>query len=189
MIRKQTWILLAIFIILLGAAFYLRKNPLPEKSEVTPSPTAQARLLEGWQSSDIVWLSVTKGNNPAVQAAQDASGRWMLNEEQPTVVEPGKIEAVQAEIAEALIQASLPANYDLAAVGLDVPTAVISIRNAAGKEVHIQVGTSTPTGTGYYLQVDQQAPVVVSKGAVDSILDQMTMENLAPVEQQPAQAP
>ena len=194
MIRKPTWILLAVFIVLLGAVFYLQKNPLPEKVDVTPSPTARPKLLGEWQSSDIRWIEVKKGEEDAVRVSQDSSGNWVMGiADTNTAVEAGKIEAVRSEMAEALVQAALPADYDLAAIGLDEPAAVITIKNQSAEEINIQVGKETPTGTGYYVKIGQQAPVVVSKAAIDSVFDQVTQESLAPeltpTESQPTTAP
>lgn len=194
MIRKPTWILLAVFIVLLGAAFYLQKNPLPEKVEITPSPTARPKLLGEWQSSDIRWIEVKEGENEAVRVAQDSSGNWVMGSgETNAAADAGKIEAVRSEIAEALVQAALPADYDLEAIGLDAPSAVITIKNVTAEEMFIQVGDATPTGTGYYVKIDQQAPVVVNKEAIDSVLDQVSAETLAPeptsTELQPTAAP
>jgi len=196
MIRKQTWILLAVFVVLLGGVFYLQKNPLPETSNATPtvSPTPQVKLLEGWQSSDIVWLNVKNADGSTIEVSQDDQGGWSIGPENPTAADPGKVEAIRSEIAEAIIRATMPADYDMAALGLDTATTVISVRNQAGTQIDITVGNPTPTDTGYYLQIGKDAPVVVDKTSIDNVLDQMTLENLTPeqaqsTEMEPTSAP
>jgi hypothetical protein len=196
MIRKSTWILVVIFIVLLGGTLYLQKNPLPEKdAEVTPSPTPQPRLLGEWQSSDIQWIAVQRGEGEAVTIAQDGSGNWIINADATAAADAGKVEAVRSEIAGALIQAALPADYDRSALGLDQPVAIITLKNQTAEEVIIQVGNETPTGSGYYVTVGQGAPVAVDQGAIDAVLEQVTLENLlpeataTPMELQPSMAP
>lgn len=196
MIRKSTWILVVIFILLLGGALYLQKNPLPQKDVgVTPSPTPQPRLLGEWQSSDIQWIEVKQGADRPVTVSQDSSGQWVINVDSTAAADAGKVEAVRSGIAEALIQATLPADYDLAALGLDAPTAVITLKNQTAEELIIMVGKETPTGSGYYVTVDQGVPMVVNQGVIDDILGQTTLENLlpealaAPTESQPTAVP
>ena len=199
MVRKQTWILIVVFAALLAVAFYLQKNPLPDAADATPSPTAQAHLLEGWQPSDIIQIELRSGQSGSVQVLRDEESGWMLGPESGAPIEGGKVEAIRSEIAEMLVQAALPAGYDLEAVGLADPAHTLILTKASGEQSEIRVGGATPTASGYYVQVDQQAPVVVSKYSIDSVLDQMTVENLAPTavtavpnlatEQQPTDAP
>lgn len=193
MIRRSTWFLLAIFVVLLGATIYLQKNPLPEKVEVTPSPTALPKLLGAWQSSEIRWIEVRKGEAEVLVVAQDDAGNWVIGPDTTETADAGMIEVIRSGIAGALVQATLSSDYDLSALGLDAPIATITLKNQTGEEVVIQVGAETPTGTGYYVSVGQKAPMVVNQGVIDDILEQMTMESLVPepipMETQPTALP
>ena len=177
MVRKQTWILLIIFALLLGTAFYLQKNPLPKSGALTPSPTSAPRLLQGWQSNDIAWMELKEGQGAPIQVVQDAQGNWALgngasvdagNEK----VDTGKAEQLRTEIVEIRITAVLPANYQLDAVGLDAPSRILAIRDKQGKQITINIGNLDPTESGYYVQIASQAPVVVDRYTLDGIVDQ-----------------
>ena len=44
----------------------------------------------------------------------------------------------------------------------------------------ITIGNATPTGSGYYTQVDQNAPVIVQKYAIDDIFDAVQSAHSTP---------
>ncbi len=174
MIRKQTWILLAVFILLLGGAFYLQKNPLPSGTKPTPSPTATMLLLPGWKDSDIVKVVLQDAPGSSTQVSQDDKGNWklILNTGKETTVAAGMVEQLRSAITSMNVQATLPSGYALDALGLKSPAKTLTIQNKQGQQAVIHIGSATPTGNGYYLQVNNQAPVVVDKGAVDGALSQ-----------------
>jgi hypothetical protein len=171
MVRKQTWILLIIFAALLGATFYLQKNPLPASADLTPSPTSSPKVLQGWESSDITWMELKESQGSTIQMVQDAQGNWTLDAEGKEKVETGKAEQLRAEIAEMRAIATLPGDYQLDALGLKVPARTLSIRDKQGKQITVSIGNTDPTESGYYVQVAAQPPVVVDRYTVDGIVD------------------
>ncbi len=175
MIRKGTWILIAVFAVLLAGAFYLQKNPMPAGGgTATPSPTAEpAAFLAGWNTSDIVAIDLKEGQNSTIQLAQDEKGAWQLGA-QKTPVDPGKVEQVRSEIVSMRPTRTLPTDFAREAAGLTNPARTLTIRNKSGQQVVMRIGNPTPTGTGYYMQVDDQAPVVVAQGSVDGIVSPLT---------------
>lgn len=181
MVRRQTWILLAVFAVLLGGAYYLQKNPLPSSSGTeTPSPTTPARILKGgWNTSDIVWMELKGKQSSAVQLSRDNQGVWMLTPEAITV-EPGKAEEIRTQIADMRALANLPASFALDAAGFTAPAFILTVKNTQGQQSIIRIGNETPTATGYYVQVDDQAPVVIDKTVIDNITGKLTKENLTP---------
>ena len=177
MIRKQTWILLAIFVVMAGAAFYLQRHPIKNNANVTPSPTSQASLIKDWLPGDITRITFKDNQGLSVQLAQTEQGDWVL---QPDghAVDAGKVEEIRTEITSTRVITNLDPGYDLAAVGLKSPTGILTITNAKGKLVEIHIGQMTPTNNGYYVQIDQDAPSVVSSDAIESILNLISREQL-----------
>lgn len=179
MIRKQTWILLVVFVALLGAMFYLQQNPLPDPVEATPSVTVQPPMLPAWKPEDITQISIQQGQNEAVTVAMEAEGGWMM-EPGALLVEAGRVEQLRAQIVDMRVLAVLQPGFDAAATGLNQPTLTLTIWNKQGQESVLKIGGQTPIETGYYIQVDENAPVVVSKFAVDALLDYAQPQTLAP---------
>ncbi len=172
MVRKQTWILLAVFAVLLGVTFYLQKNPLPKAAgSVTPSATSAAPILQGWDPSSIVWLESKDSQGGTIVLSQDSQGNWTLGQDGKQKVEAGVPEEIRAQVTTMSPAASLPPSFALDPAGLKAPTRVLTLRDKQGKQAEIRIGNETPTGSGYYVQVDQQAPVVVDKTTVDGTLD------------------
>jgi hypothetical protein len=66
--------------------------------------------------------------------------------------------------------AKLPADYSLDSLGLVNTGTVILLKSADGKTMQVTVGIVTPTGSGYYVQLDENAPVVVGKPALDAVI-------------------
>ncbi len=185
MIRKQTWILLVVFIALLGAMFYLQQNPLPDPAEATPSVTAQPPMLPGWKPEDITQITIQQGQNEAVTIAREAEGGWMM-EPGAKPVEPGRVEQLRAQITDLRVIAVLQPGFDAAATGLNQPAMTLALWNIKGQESVLKIGGQTPIETGYYIQVGENAPVVVSKFAVDALLDYAQPQTLAPETPTPA---
>ena len=178
MIRRQTWVLVAILILLLGVVFYLQRNPLPPSgAEITPSATSPASLLPGFGAQDIMYVSIKNGED-TIELSNNG-GRWVLLPGNKAV-EAGKVEEIRAQLADMHVMANLPASFDPETGGLTKSTRMISLRNSQGSQVDMKIGDATPTGDGYYVQINSNAPVVVNKGSIDVLLEQISLSNLAP---------
>lgn len=191
MVRKQTWILLAVFAVLLAGALYLQKNPLPKPAgEVTPSATTAAALLQGWNASDITYMESKDSQGSSIVLSKDAQGNWTLGQDGKQKVEPGLGEEIAAQITEMRPVMALQANIGLEPIGLKTPARLLTIRNQQGKQTELRIGNTTPTGSGYYIQVDQGAPVVLDKTSVDGTLDlfKYALPTATPAPTQPAGA-
>jgi hypothetical protein len=181
MIRKQTWLLVGIFALLLGLAFYLRQNPLVNSASITPTPTDPVVMLAGWQSGDITWIEYKNSQESVIELTRNELGAWVLGAEDPQTAEAGKAEQIRSQIANIRVMSYMDPGYDLEALGLKTPERILSIRDAQGRKVEMHFGRLTPTGTGYYVQVDGQAPHIVSKYGADAIFDLLKKELLVPV--------
>lgn len=184
MIRKQTWILLAIFAVLLAGVFYLQKNPLPvNKADITPSATAQRSLLAGFQTQDIVFVSY-KDSTGTLQLSNNGGNWTILPENKP--VDVGKAEEIRAQIADMHVMSVLPTSFSVETGGLSSPAQILTFKTSQGKQAVLKIGHATPTGDGYYVQVDNNTPEVMDKGSIDTLVGQMTLSNLAPTPTQVA---
>lgn len=194
MIRKPTLILLGILALLVGLALYLQKNPAAQGESdptVTPSQTPAPAVLDGWQSTGIVLiqLSSSDGSGFELTPNDNVDGEWILGPEEGGPVSPGTIERIRSEIVSMRAVAGLEDNYTLAAVGLEEPDKVITIRSSDGKQAAIRIGRQTPTGSGYYVQVNEQVPVIASKAALDSLFELLEKETLLEAPDEDASMP
>lgn len=177
MIRKQTWILLITFAVLTGFAFYLQKNPLSLQVDVTPSPTTQSSMINDWSIDNLIGISYQDDERDAFILEKDDSNNWIYQPD-GQMVGVEKISQLLAEITNAKAISNLDSGYDLTALGLHSPTKIITLIDKNEALLKIQVGQMTPTMNGYYVQVGLNAPIVVSRGAIELILDLLKKETL-----------
>lgn len=172
MVRKQTWILLGVFAVLLGVTFYLQKNPLPQSTaKITPSATAAPTILSGWQEAEITGIELKEGDASVSQLTKDAQGNWLYGSNK-IKIEAGKAAQITAQMIDTRAVTTLPADFALDTIGLNKP-AYNLILSAQNKQAEIHIGGKTPTGDGYYAQVDKNAPVVVAQTVVDGLISQL----------------
>lgn len=187
MIRRGTWILLLIFALLVGLAFYLQKNPLPSEAERTPSPTAPVQVLSGVNSSNITGIALVSGSEEPAKISINAQGEWVVGETGGQMAETGKVEQLRAEIASLQVMTSLPDRFELEPAGLVDTAKALKIQTDQGKQIEILIGNETATGSGYYIQVNSDNPVVIEKAAIDTILE-LILEIVAPAPTETAPA-
>jgi hypothetical protein len=176
MIRKSTWIVLGVFLVLAVAAIFIRWSPSSpiKQPTATPVSTAMAYALAGITSTDVnaLTLESVEGKTHLVR---NADLTWTRNDED--IVEAGKVEELLANILTMRVLAELAPDYSLDSVGLNQPTQIITIETS-DRAVRIAIGGLTPTGTGNYLQIDSQPVIVVSKYSIETILQ--TFANAVP---------
>ena len=79
------------------------------------------------------------------------------------------MEQLLSELLATRILLVMPIDYSLDSLSLTAPRQTVTITQANGKTMQVLIGGLTPTGNGYYVKVDDQAPVVVSKYALDAV--------------------
>jgi hypothetical protein len=192
MIRKQTWIVLAAFAVLLAFALLWQNDVirLGSSATPTPSPTSQGLMVTGWQASDITWMELLDSQGSGMRVILDSEGKWVLDAEGGDAADAGVVEEIRSQIAAAQTEISLDPGYDLEAIGLGAaPSHTLTIRSPQGRQAVIHIGQPTPTDSGYYVQVDNAAPAVVSKLAIDAILEKLQREQLVRLETFPTAQP
>lgn len=186
MVKKQTWILLALFLALAGFAIYQKYKPKPETPDpdVTPSATmAPAEYLFPAEEEVVTSLSIkdSKGQIIGVERTDDG---WVI-------IQPFDAEASQATVEEAASQVTALTilnrlELDLAEVGLEDPAYTISVRFDSGRSITAQVGDPTPTNSGYYVRKEDGSVLVISKYGMDALLNLLLYP---PYEQTPTPSP
>jgi hypothetical protein len=171
MVKRQTWILLAVFVILIGLAFgWTQYQTGWKKSHPTPTPTPEQYLFT-MDSATVASLMITdNASGKTVIVARDASGQWALVEPQAEYTDVAAVEAAVTQLASLRITSSLTAAEDLSEYGLDKPAYTITINVNGGGQLVAQVGSSTATSSGYYVLVPGGVPQIVAKYSLDSVL-------------------
>jgi hypothetical protein len=172
MIRRNTWIVLAVFVALLALAIFWDRIPALNPPEETPTAAPFLPSLFEFQSDEVQKLTLNgiTGEN-AVYELQ-AEGLWSLTAASESGNGDLDSEAVGLAV-EQLVSwkplTSLESITELGAIGLVNPATRITIKLASGEEVQVGIGDETVTGSGYYVHVENQQPQIISKAAVEQV--------------------
>jgi hypothetical protein len=169
MIRRSTLVVVALFAIALIALYLVQRNPGLLPSSATPSPqaTPMSKLFTDWKDSDVIEAKLERAIGGTTDLTRNPDGSWTNVE--VGAVPPGKVEQLLSELLATNILVTLPPDTALADLKLADPGQKVTLRSADGRETVILVGGLTPTSSGYYIKVDAQAPVAVSKYAIEAV--------------------
>lgn len=174
MIRRNTWILLAAFAVLLAAAVYLQRSGGLGADAGEATPTVEEQQLLDVDAAEIRSFQIEDAQGKAVAVERDPQGAWALTEPQAETTDTTKVDSVIASLASLGVLNTLETDLALDVVGLTNPAYTLEIGLTDGRQHVIEVGEATPTGTGYYARLDGGSPLVVSKFVVDSAAELLT---------------
>lgn len=181
MIRKTTWIVLALFVLLLAATFGWQRwqeqkmleesetealsadldtlFTIDEKIEAVRLERVGEKMLEMKRGEDDVWVIT-----------------WPLGFEADSPSIEGRLSGLMA----LTVITSLDEAPPLEAMGLDRPRYRLLVTLESGKQLYASVGKETPTGDGYYVLTSERRLVVVSKFSLDNLMGLIDRPPLKP---------
>jgi hypothetical protein len=172
MVKRPTWILLAVLALVVGVYFILQNHPL-KKVEPTPTTTGDDLLIS--QADGVLQslrISDKKGNN--FQMQRDLSKSWVITAPQSGVADQGLAGAAETQVGALRIVTALETSPEPSVVGLDNPNSSLELRFTNGKSHKIEVGNVSPTGSGYYVRYDGGKVYVISQSGIDALLNLLT---------------
>lgn len=170
MIRRTTWVILAIFVVLVGLAWYLQRNPL--KANATPTPTPMQELF-GIQENTITSLRVESSKGKLVALGRDSNGAWALTEPKADATDTGLAEQAMSQLASLAVVTTLSTPPALADVGLASPAYTVTVVTNGGPKLVAKVGSINAIGSGYYTQLNDGPVVVASKNGLDALVSML----------------
>ncbi len=180
MIRRSTWIALALFAVLAGVAYGATRYK-SQKSEAEATPSATPVELVSFSLNDVVGVEIQGPDQTVVLRRSDPKADWQVVQPAPQGNEFADqqriISAVYSLIAPSVLT-TLSDTSDLKALGLDKPTYIIKVRLKDGQTWQMNVGNQTPIQSGYYVQVGKQI-AVVDKYSLSSVLELLQAPPLA----------
>ncbi len=180
MIRRNTLVLLSVFIVLVGVAWYLGRTQ--KAAPATPAPTTQAKTLISVDEKSIASIRIQATKGGAVAIGRDAKGLWTVTEPKGGQTDTSKVEQMVSQLTSLQTTVSLNPTSDLSIYGLTAASYVITVNMNGGKQYVLAIGDVTPTGDGYYVRLDQNTPEVVNKSSVDTLVDLIKNPPFMPTE-------
>lgn len=183
MIRRSTWIVLGIFVVVLVAAFLWTRFK-PEQAEAPPQVTVEP--LWSLSENEIAGLRLEDMlSGDVVELRRDADGIWRLEEPEIAVADAARVERAVSWLTSPTPHSSIASVGSLEPFGLDEPLQKVTVFLVDGTSMPLDIGRQAPTGSFVYLRrPDRQEVLTVSSYGLQEVLDLLDDVPLAqPTEQ------
>jgi hypothetical protein len=169
--RTGTWLTVFVLVILVGFAYYLKKQKDTPSLEATPtSSITNIFTSEDGLPSTIEVIPTAGDQHVKVEHGKD--GNWKLSLPFEAEANQGAAQAAADQVTSLRMLGEV--NLALEDLGLDKPTHVINISFTGGKTHKLEVGSVTLTNSGYYTRVDEDRIVILDKDGIDALLNLQT---------------
>ncbi|OGO17800.1 MAG: hypothetical protein A2Z14_07920 [Chloroflexi bacterium RBG_16_48_8] len=175
MIRKPTWIMLAVFVLLLiFAILWPQFRPQETVSEITPSPEPPWSAL----ASNILGVKVEnfeKGKTLELQ--KDGEGLWTQIVPIQGQADGELVEQSISWLASPIVDRELSTEGGLDQFGFTEPSGIITVTFADGASNILLVGDVTATGSVRYVIIPHSSKVLlIDKFDVNSVLEMVDVD-------------
>ena len=169
MVKRSTWILLAILALVVGAYFLITNRPA-KPGQATPTALGNTFLVS---KSDGVLQSLQIDNTQfyTFRMQRDPNGVWVITAPSAGEADQGLAGAAETQVGALRIVTMLETSPDLSAIQLAKPVYTIELTFNTGARHKIEVGGLTPTSSGYYVRYDSKNIYVISQDGIDSLLN------------------
>jgi hypothetical protein len=168
MIRRSTWVLLVLFLMVLGAAWGFQRYKTQQAAKATPT-VLETNLFQV-QENTLTSLRVENDQAKVIALGRDPQGMWVITEPKGSQeTDTGQVESAVSQLLSLrpLVTMNMPDN--LADYGLLKPSYTIILVSNGGEEHVLKIGAEARVSSGYYVQVDGSAPKVVDKYSLDAV--------------------
>jgi hypothetical protein len=148
---------LLLVIVLAGLALVVFGLNQGEPASVGPTPIPQPTILT--LDSQTVTRVTVEANGKTTTLEKGADGKWLLN---GGPADDMRVQSFVSRVSNlrGSSQVENPGT-DLAAYGLDTPSARSTVARNDGAQTVLLLGATTPVGTGYYLKLEGSDAVFV----------------------------
>ncbi|HET9913550.1 MAG TPA: hypothetical protein VFQ13_16760, partial [Anaerolineales bacterium] len=165
MIRRSTVVYLVLLLALVGLYLYLNnREETPADTELTATvePTEEVTYLFPATEGTPSRIRMEAKSGEVVEVARDAENAWMVNQPIEGKAEPGAAEAAASQLTTIRVLDRVP-DVDPKIIGLEVPEYVLTIKFTGGAEHIVEIGSVTPSESGYYVRDADGKIVTVSR--------------------------
>jgi len=173
MVRHSTWIMLVVFVILIGSAWLFQRYQSDKTdfaTTTTPTPTlTNIYDLIGRQVNVVIILD---SNGEKIEFNRiSESEQWSIANIPLDQMDSFQIESNFAQLFSIKVQETLTHTPPLDAIGLVIPAYTIGLKTVDGESIITYVGSLTPIGRGYYVRVDSGPIVIVDNVVLDEVIN------------------
>jgi hypothetical protein len=177
MIRRSTWITLALFAVALGVLWYMEWSPAKE-ARATPTPTSSPKLLNAIDPSSVIRLEVISSRGQNLSILRNPDRTWAFDNQPGKLVDQGQVEYLTSSLFGMNIKSELGDNVTLNTIGLDSATTTIKIVTSGGSQNYLHIGKINAVNNGYYVRLNDLKPVLVDSTSLGEAVDLFSMSSL-----------
>ena len=173
MVKRSTWIWLILFVAVVGLFLTIHyRNPV---STATATPTTSlASYLFTDADGNPVSIRIYDNQYHIMMMERTSGGLWTLVLPTPGPADQSGAEAGATQISALRIVEILNTTPPLSSTGLNIPSYVIKVGFENGTKHILEVGNKTPSGSGYYVRVDNDKVYILSADGIDSLVNLLT---------------
>jgi hypothetical protein len=182
MVRRTTWILLVIFVVLVGFTWiFQRYQENKAKNVATLTPTVAKAKLYDIDSTQVKEINISDSLGKQIAVYIDPiTKKWAVKDVPAEQADSFQIESITAQLFSLQVQETITNTPSLDSVGLASPLYTITMTKSDDTQLVTNVGSKTAIGSGYYVRVDSGQVVIVDKDVMDNVLNLLTSPPLIP---------
>jgi Domain of unknown function (DUF4340) len=182
MVRRPTWILLLVFVLLVGFAWFFQRYQTNKANNVaTATPTTSPVNLYNLANTPVDKINITDKAGDKIDFYHDSgSTNWAIAGVPVDQANSFQIESISTQLSSLQVQETLAQSPPLDSIGLVTPAYTITMTTTDGTQLITYVGSQTAVGSGYYVRVDSGQVVIVDKVVMDDILNLLKNPPLLP---------
>lgn len=173
MIKRSTWMMLVFFVLVI-AGYFIFRGRISSASTVPTSTAVSESYLINSADGTLVSLRIYDNDYRTTQLQRDSTGTWTISQPNESAADQSLAGAAESQVGALKILTILTSQLSLKDLGLDFPAYTIQLTFSGGKQHKLEVGTVTPTGTGYYVRFDSGTIYVISKDGIDALTNLIT---------------
>ncbi|MEW6028281.1 MAG: hypothetical protein ACOYZ8_11050 [Chloroflexota bacterium] len=190
MIKRSTWITLAVFLAVIAFALvqkYRPEEPIPTE---TPTEPPVVEYLFTPEDGVVTSIRIDTRDGQVFRAERSGSG-WMVVLPIEGAADSGQMETAASQVTTLRVETHLDLDPD--AVSLSPPQTTLTVGFSSGKTYSVGVGDITPIGDSYYVRKDRGDVLVIPRDGIDALMSLLTfppyIETPTPTTPPPTETP
>lgn len=172
MIRRSTWILLLIFVVILTVTVYIQTREDGSGVEMTPTSEADLPFVLIPEGEEIIGLWIMNDSGGVVELNRlNINNGWTLENHDNGLVDNDRIISTLSRLESVTIKAEMEDDTPLDVIGLASPAYTITLKISQGNQINIHIGDVTITEDSYYSQINPGPALVVTKSGLDGVIN------------------
>lgn len=182
MIRRQTWFILGLFVVLLAGTLFwqqTKQKNAPEETATVATPDQEENLFDP-TGAGISYVKIQRVEDGTTLEMEKRAEGWELLLPKAWATESSTIESAITSLFSARIVAKPTGATDLTVLGLQPPVYRVQIGLENGQKITMNIGKAAGAGTGYYVLTDARVVYIVNKFSLDALIGMVDTPPIMP---------